>query len=344
MSQGPGVPKFKLVIGSNEYGQADGVVHTINVESHVDMVGMLIARFSLGEHQGAPVWNFGDAVECTFGDASSPIFSGEIVAIEPSFSGESLYSIVIRAMEKTHRLGRGRVTRIFEEQKDSDVVSTVAGESGLSVEAEATNETHSYILQRNESNLAFLKRLAARNNYQLRVADNKVVFKKAQYDDGGPTLTMGEDLISLKINYNTSDLVTQVVVRGWDPASKAEVVGTADINDVDAIGDGDMGMASAANFGENIAYITDVPVSSQAVADAIAKAEINRLARQFARGQGKVHGNNEVIAGGMVTFARAPTGSNGSFHVLSCRHVVGPSSGWITEFTFCGTSYGTAPS
>ena len=69
MSQGPGVPKFKLVVGSNEYVQSDGVVHTINVESHVDMVGMLIARFSLGEHQGAPEWSFGDAVECTFGDA-----------------------------------------------------------------------------------------------------------------------------------------------------------------------------------------------------------------------------------------------------------------------------------
>ena len=47
--------------------------------------------------------------------------------------------------------------------KDSDVVSEVGAESQLGVEVDATTETHKYILQRNESNLGFLKRLAAPN-------------------------------------------------------------------------------------------------------------------------------------------------------------------------------------
>ena len=39
--------------------------------------------------------------------------------------------------------------------KDSDVAQEVGSESGLSVEADPTEETHSYILQRNDRTLLF---------------------------------------------------------------------------------------------------------------------------------------------------------------------------------------------
>jgi len=336
----PGTPGFELTIKGETYTQEGGQVLALTVENHVDMVGMLTARLSLGEHQGNPHWEFGDAVSCRIGEASEPQFEGEITSMDPSFSGERLFTIVLRAMDKTHRLTRGRVTRTFEDQKDSDVVSSVGAEAGLSVEAEDTGEIFPYIIQRNESNLAFLKRLAARNNYQLHVAGGKLQFKKAQFSDAGMTLTMGENVLSLRTAFNTSDQVQEVVVRGWSVADKAEIVGTANSSHVDAIGSGKLGMDVASAFGNATAYITDVPVSSQAAADAVARAEINRLARQFARGHCKVQGTHEIVPGGMVTFDNAPPGSNGAFHVVSCRQVISPASGWLTEFSFCGTSYG----
>jgi len=336
----PGTPGFELTIKDQTYTQEGGQVLALTVENHVDMVDMLTVRLTLGEHQGNPHWAFGDAVSCRIGEAGEAQFQGEITSMDPSFSGERLFTIVIRAMDRTHRLARGRATRIFEEQKDSDVVSSVGAECGLSVEAEGTRDTYPYIIQRNESNLAFLKRLAARNNYQLRVVSGKLSFKKAQFSDAGKTLTMGENVLSLRISFNTSDQVQEVVVRGWSIADKAEIVGTAKSGHVDPIGAGRLGMDIAGAFGKATAYITDVPVASQAAADAVAIAEINRMARQFARGHCKIQGTHEVVAGGMVTFDNAPPGSNGAFHVLSCRQVISPTSGWLTEFSFCGTSYG----
>ncbi len=341
MSQEPGTPGFELSIGSQSYNQQGGEVLSLMVEHHVDMVSMLTVRLSLGEHQSNPSWSHGDAVSCRIGEAGVARFDGEVVSIEPHFSGETLFTVVIRALDRTHRLARGRVTRIFENQKDSDVVAKVGAECGLTVSAEDTGEVYPYILQRNESNLAFLKRLAARNNYQLRVHEGQLLFQKAQYSDAGHTLTMGENILWLKTVFNTMDMVQEVVVRGWSVADKAEIVGTASSGDVDPIGSGELGMDIAARFGQSTAYITDVPVYSQGAADAVARSEINRLARQFARGQCKIQGTHEVYAGGMVTFENAPAGSNGSFHVLSCRQVISPASGWITEFSFCGTSYGT---
>ena len=87
-------------------------------------------------------------------------------------------SITIRAMDHMHRLvadaerDSGRLVWILKWSKKwaRNVVSPV--------EVDGTNQIRGYILQRNESNVAFLKRLAARNNYILRVERDALTFKK----------------------------------------------------------------------------------------------------------------------------------------------------------------------
>ena len=111
-------------------------------------------------------------------------------------------------------------------------------------------ETHKYILQRNESNLGFLKRLAARNNCQLRVEPGKLLFKKADGGGYGYTLNTNTGLISLNMSYNSSDMVQNVVVRSWDIMTKKEIVGKASASDIQNIGSGQAGAQAAGVFGE----------------------------------------------------------------------------------------------
>lgn len=332
---------FELKVGSKTFTQAEGHVIRLTFEDHVDMIAMLQAQIS-GSEQGTD-WDFnvGDEVECKLGPDGESVFEGEIVAANPSFQLQGISSINIRALDKIHRMTRGRKTRTFEEETDSGVVNTVGDELGLSLDVEATEDTHAYIIQRNESDLAFLKRLAARNNRLLRIEDGNLSFKQPQFEGPGYELKVGENLHSFQVQYNSMDQVQQVVVRGWSPADKAEVVGTATSGDVEQIGDGQLGLDLAAGFGESTAYITDVPVSSQSAATTIAKAELNRISRQYARGTGKAKGDPTIRAGTMVTTSGLPTGSNGSFFVLSTKHVISPKSGYTTEFTFCSNCHGT---
>lgn len=333
---------FEMTIGSQTFNQTQGHVIRISVEDHVDMVSMLQAQIG-GSEQGSDYqFNVGDAVEIKLGEDSESVFKGEVVATNPSFQLQGISSIQVRALDKSHRMTRGRKTRTFEDQTDSDVVNSVGGESNLELDVEDTDETHAYILQRNESDLAFLKRLAARNNRLLRVEDGKLTFKQPQFEGDGFEIKMGENLHSLQVQYNTMGQVQEVVVRGWDPSAKAEIVGTASSGDVDKIDSGgQLGLELAAGFGDSTAYITDVPVASQSAADAIARAELNRLSRQYARGSGKIKGEPSVRAGTMVTASGLPTGSNGAFFVLSTRHVISPKSGYTTEFTCCSNCQGT---
>lgn len=73
----------------------------------------------------------------------------------------------------------------------------------------------------------------------------------------------------------------------------------------------------------------------------VAKAELNRLARQFARGSCIVDGNDALYAGAIVEFEGLNMPHNGKYYIVSTRHVVSSSSGYTTEITFCGNTLGT---
>ena len=337
---------YRVTIGGRTLRQpeSDGLESMV-IEDHVDMVES--ATFRLGGTEKQPEWNLkiGDPVKVEAGEGNVVLFQGEIIAVEPSWGSDGLATYNVRALDNAHRLSRGRKTRFFEKKKDSEIAQTVGSESKLSVEVDETPEVHEYTLQRNESNLTFLKRLAARNNFQLTVDENKLIFKKASTSGGPVTLQMGGEganIRSVRMSFNSMEQVKEVIVRGWDIREKKEIVGKASTGDIENIGGGEVGASSAAGkFGDSTAYITDVPVSSQAQANELAKAELNRMARQFAKGSCTVEGNDKLRAGQVVEFKGLSGQHNGKYYIISTRHMITAKSGYVTEVTFCSNSYGS---
>ena len=332
---------FSVKVGGETFTQAGaGAVVSLRFEDHLDMIDVVSLR--LGGSLSDPGWKveIGQEVELSVGDSDAKLFVGEVVALEPTMSVSGGSSLLVRAMDKMHRLSRGRKSRAFEEMADSDIVSKVGKEIGLSVSADSTSPKHAYVLQRNESDLTFLRRLAARNNHVLRVVEGKLSFKKAQFSGSGFKVALGENLQSIRLSVNSMDQVQSVVVRGWDPISKGEIVGSASTSDIETIGDGELGAKIAGRFGDSTAYVTDIPISDQSTADVIAKAEINRLARQFVRGTATIKGNPGLTAGCLVTFDGLHDGFNGTYYVLASRHTISTAAGYTTEFTFCSNCAG----
>ena len=333
---------YKVTIAGKEYTQPkDDAMQSLTIEDHVDMIETMTLR--LGGAEGQETWQaeVGQSVEVKMGEGSVVLFKGEITNVKPSWGADGLATLTLTAMDNCHRLARGRKTRFFEKKKDSDVAQTVGSESGLSVDAEATTETHDYILQRNESNYAFLKRLAARNNYQLAVDEGKLIFKKAKTSGSPTTIEMGKNLRTLNAGLNTGEMAQKVVVRGWDIRTKKEIVGTATSGDIEKIGGGMTGPDVAAVYGDHTAYVTDVPIQSQSQATDVAKAEMNRLARQFMKGTGVMDGNDAVRANTVVELKGVSKGYNGKVYIISTRHIITANSGYLTEFTFCSNTMGT---
>lgn len=333
---------FELTIGGKTFTQPESNgLESFTLEDHVDMMAMLSVRLSGGE--GSPEWGvkIGDKVEAKVGQGQNIMFTGEVIAVEPSFTPRGGATLNVRCYDNTHRLGRGRKTKFWTDMKDSDVAQEVAKEANLQVDVDPTENKWPYILQRNESNIAFLKRLAARNNFQVTVRDGKLLFKKSDTAGQNTEIEMGESLRSLSMNFNSTEQASKVVVRGWDVRTKKEIVGTATSSDSAGIGSGQKGAdLASSSFGDQTVYITDIPVTDQDQANMIAKAEFQRISRQFGRGQCTADGNDQLRAGAMVSFKGIAKGYNGKYYIVSSRHMVSSHTGYIVEFQFCSDTMG----
>ncbi len=113
------------------------------------------------------------------------LFKGEITAIEPEFY-QSNPTVLIRGYDMSHRLHRLKQTKSYIQMSDSDIVSKVASECGLRVNADSTSGVHQFICQNNQTAMEFLQERAKLNGYYLYVEDDVLCFKKSL--PGGSTV------------------------------------------------------------------------------------------------------------------------------------------------------------
>jgi len=165
---------------------------------------------------------------------SGTIFKGEIVGIEPDVSGSQ--RVVIRALNKLHRLTRGRKTREFQKMTDSQIASKIAEENELGFGRDfmpEASQPHDYVFQNNETDLEFLRSRAARIGFHVWVEDSTLYFQRDRAKESislGLGCTAKPAAIGLRTFHprmSSAVMVSKVTVRGWDPAKKKEIVGSA---------------------------------------------------------------------------------------------------------------------
>ncbi len=358
--------RYNVEIDGQKFDQQSPMgLEALTVEDHVDMVGVAEITFSSAGTRSQPGaspdglgWDtikVGSEVKIKVGaggvdDGSGTgaktsvqgsreyAFVGIITGMRHSYL-KSRDSMTILAMDPTCKLAASQATRVFEEMTDSDIVNQVLGEAGLEIgNIESTQETRKYILQRNESDFMFLRRLAARNGYLLQSNDGKIDFAKAQYS-GKAVEFKKTDLISLDYTFSDRGLPKKITAYGWDYLKKEKVEGTASSSDIETIGGGDNAVEKTGQVYQGEAYISDVFVDNQQAALELAKSQLNHMARGFLRGRAIIEGSAAVNAGSKVKFL----GTKGNFqpegYVISARTRVYVGSGETTEVVFVSNTH-----
>ncbi|NWJ45562.1 MAG: VgrG-related protein [Chloroflexi bacterium] len=271
---------------------------------------------------------------------ATEVMSGEITAIELESSISSLPVLTIQGYDKLHRMQRGRFTRTFNNSKDSDLVSRLASEKGLSASASDTSIVHPYILQNNESNLEFLQRRAKRIGMELFFQDGKLNMRKHVQGSKVATLSYGEDLLTLNARISYVDNVTEVLVRGWDVKKKEAIVGkSTSATGYSSLTSNNESSAKKA-FGTTKTAAVFSPVMSQSEADKVAEAIFEELSGRIMQVDGSVLGNPTLLPGKCIELAKISTTFSGTYYLTSCIHRYGI-EGYITEFAASGKQANT---
>lgn len=274
-------------------------------------------------------------------DRESLLIKGEITALEPDFTTMGEPTLLIRGYDRAHRLHRGKLTRSFLQITDSEIVSKVAQEVGLRAQTQPTRIVHDYVFQNNQTNLEFLIERARRIGFQMYVEDQTLHFRKGNEDQGqGPELEWGRNLSVFRPRLTIANQVNEVIVKGWDPTSKREIVGRATdstlVPEVGASAKKGGPTAQQAFHGAANAVVVNRPVRSQDEAQALAQALCDIINGEFIQAEGVCLGEPRLQAGKKVQITAVGNRFSGSYFVTSATHIYGTNQVYETTFSITG--------
>jgi phage protein D len=241
----------------------------------------------------------------------------------------------VRGYDRRHRLQRGRKTRTFVQQKDSDIAAQIASEAGLTAEVEDSSTVHEYVLQANQTDLDFLHERASRIRYEVVVEDKTLFFRPvANAQSAVLTLTMDGDLLEFYPRLSSAGQVSEVAVRSWSPKEKKELLSQATAGDaVSTMGGQESGAALAEGaFGTAIELLSARPVVTQAEADQLAKARLNDLMLALISGEGVCWGRTDLRAGKVIKIDGVGQRFSGQYYVTGVIHRYSFQGGYETHF------------
>lgn len=282
----------------------------------------------------------GKAVVVTAKGASGEelIFDGEIVELEPDFH-PSTQILTVRAFDRLHRLSIGQRTRTFVNYTDGDLVKQLAKEVGLRAQTGPTTQVYKHIFQHNQTNLAFLRARAAALGYLLYVHGDTLHFEPPKSAGQAIPLEWGATLSEFHPRMTTVGQTSGVTVRGWDPATRQEIVGHAkngqgapQVGEQKSGGEMSQGAFKVDPQGESVLR----PVRSQAEADMLAQALADQRASRFIEADGTCAGNPKIVAGSSVQISAVGTRFSGVYFITSATHVYSVQSGYVTRFSVSG--------
>jgi Rhs element Vgr protein len=150
-----------------------------------------------------------------------PTFEGVIVGSSiriPEDRNNKLPTMVVKCVGNAQKMAVERKNRYFAEVKDSDVMSQIIGDHGLSADVASTSVKHERLIQFQSSDWDMLLTRADANAMIVVVEDDKIKVKEPETSNDVVTLDMGGNIVSLELDVDARFQVPKVTTEGWDYA------------------------------------------------------------------------------------------------------------------------------
>ncbi|MBM9506695.1 VgrG-related protein [Actinacidiphila acididurans] len=270
-----------------------------------------------------------------------PLLTGAVTALELEIDDGGTFTVV-RGMDESYRLFRGRRVAGYQNMTLTDICTQVARRAGLRPgPMEVAGPVLEHVVQPNVSDWVFLKSLADPAGAQVYVEDGALHVVGPADAAGAPEVTaraardplvleMGDNLLRCRAAVSAAEQVTEVEVRGWDVQTKRPLVGHADAGTSSTLRLAVTAADLARPFGPANLLVGDTAYGDQARVDQAARTLAARVAGSFAELDAVIRGNPEVRAGTAVTLAGVGRPFEGRWTVTSARHVFDPDRGYET--------------
>jgi phage protein D len=211
-------------------------ITAVDVEEGVDIADVFAIRLAVvvqpdgsWSHVDDPrlqVWKR-VTVEAGFPDAVETVIDGYVTHVEVFLSGDQEPYLEVAGMDATALMDLEEKQAAWPNKKDHEIARAVFGAYGLSAEVEDTTAQHaeavSTVLQ-SETDIRFLRRLAARNGFECHVKGTRGFFRSPNLQDPpqkAVALGVGEDASVIALTAQVDGTpATAPEIRRVDPVEK----------------------------------------------------------------------------------------------------------------------------
>jgi phage protein D len=212
---------------------------------------------------------------------------------------------------------RTRRNKAYEGQTLAQVCGAVADRHGMTLLAPPGGAAVDRITQQDESDLAFLDRLAAENGYAFSIRGEQLVFLTIdELERAGPKLDLERtECRGFRMKTTTHEVYRQCEATYQHPATKRTIRKTVDAPGVET---GDV-------------LKVRIRVDSEAEAEARARAALRRANAGANPASVTVEGDPRLVAGINVKLNGWGAFFDGVYHVASSVHRLSRGEGYVTE-------------
>lgn len=285
------------------------------------------------QHFGRDLLEFGKPVKVRLG--SDTLFEGRISAISASFPDGGTPQIGVSSEDRLQDLRMTRRTRSFADATLADVARRIAGEHGLTPQIDAGGETYRHLAQVNQSDLAFLRDLARREDVQVWVEGRTLhAVQRARRQGSTIDLEWAGQLREFSVCADLAHQRTKLVGSGWNVSDKRATRHEAGEAAIRAeLGGGESGAKVLQQaFGERIDTLAHGLPAADAQARALAEASFRHLARRFVVGRGVAEAQPQLRVGAKVTIKGVGPIFEGEYMVTDAQILFDAKRGLRTEF------------
>lgn len=333
-----GILSFEIFIGGSKI-KDDVEIIEISTQMEVNRIASATVILADGGAIGltnAPFKNSegndfipGNEIEIKLGFESknTSVFKGIILSQRLSIkNGQS--QLEINCRDKAIQMTKGRFNAIFEEKKDSDAISSIAGNYRIQTKVDATNLQLPVLMQYNCSDWDFIVIRAEMNNMMVVTDKNNLSIKKYSGQSAEFEINASQFVIDIDLSLDSENIAGKYKTTGWD--NTTQKVNSETVTLSDSINQGNI----SANKLSDVAFKGDSNFYSSAF---ILKDELKSWGESLAnkavlskiRGTIKVPGTANIIAGDLVTISGFTNRFNGDAFVSAVYHSVEEGT-WLT--------------
>jgi phage protein D len=320
----------------------------LEVELDTEMAGMFKLHLAIRQ-QSDGTWTHLDderfrvwkllTIRAGFDDGMEDLISGYITHVRPEFPQDpSQCTLEIWGMDGTVLLDREERLHAWPNEKDSSIAAQIFKEHGLSAVVDDTQIVHdeavSTIIQR-ETDIQFLKRLAARNGFECYVFGHTGFFRRPQIDAAPqPVLAahFGRETNINRVTFEVDALTaTNVSMFQIDVVSKDLLRATVNASAQTALG------ASRSIVGpgvpESQAFVTMSTAMRLPEMDVLCRG-LRHESEWFVTAEGEIAANqygHVLKPAGPVTIKGVSESYSGAYYVTHVTHTLGP-NGYTQSF------------